>query len=141
MAWANITIARSDIDALEGQAFKDNAYASDLALGAHDDDKLILAKTQLEDDIISKDDDNDYTESELLEAYADADDRNLLKRALVYKFLHMWFLDDTTSSDSLTAKKASYYERKYIKALALATNNVRSKLTVPKNNKQYQFIR
>ena len=102
---------------------------------------LTEAKARLADDLISRTDDADYTESEILDLYEAADDRDLLKRALLYNFLYLWFFGDSSGSDQLTYRKAAIYKQDYNRAVGNAVTNVRSKLTIPKNTKHFRMVR
>lgn len=141
MAWSDLTITRDNIDSFEGATFKQ--YSSGTTLGIASNDGLVLSssKSELEDDIIRTMDDVDYTETELLDAIEDADDRNLLVRMLTYKFLANWFFQDSAKEDSLSYAKAREYLGKYYRALNGGLSSVSSKLSKPRNPPRFKMVR
>lgn len=141
MAWTDLTITRDDIDSFEGATF--SQYNAQTILGIASNDTLVLdsSKSELEDDIIRTMDDTDYTEAELLDAIEAADDRNLLKRMLTYKFLANWFFQDSAKEDSLSWNKAREYLGKYYRALNGGLSSVSSKLSKPRNPPRYRMVR
>ena len=86
-------------------------------------------------------DDTDYTEEELLDAIESADDRDLLKRMLTYKFLANWFFQDSAKEDSLAYAKAREYLGKYYRALNGGLSSVSSKLSKPRNPPRFRMVR
>lgn len=141
MAWSDLTITRSDLDAYEGQTLDRYSASTTLGISDNDADILTAAKNQLADDIIARSDDADFTETELLDNLEAADDRDLLKRALSYKFLAMFFLDGTTTRDGISFSKAGLYTSEYKKAVGIAIKSTRSKLSTPKNTKHFRMVR
>lgn len=141
MAWTDLTITRDDIDSFEGATF--SQYNATTLLGIANNDSLALSasKSELEDDIIRTMDDSDYTEDELLDAIEAADDRDLLKRMLTYKFLANWFFQDSAKEDSLSWNKAREYLGKYYRALNGGLSSVSSKLSKPRNPPRYRMVR
>lgn len=141
MAWADLTITRDDIDSFEGATFAQYDAATSLGIAGNDSLVLSSSKSELEDDIIRTMDDTDYTEVELLDAVEAADDRDLLKRMLTYKFLANWFFQDSAKEDSLSYAKAREYLGKYYRALNSGLAGVSSKLDKPRNPPRFRMVR
>jgi len=141
MPWADLTITRDDIDSQEGATFK--GYSAPTDLGIDDNDGLVLqtAKSELEDDIIRTMDDENFTESELLDALFEADDRKLLTRMLTYRFLYKWFNQDASKEDSLTWQKSREYAGLYYRTLNSGLAGLSSKISKPRNIPRFRMVR
>lgn len=149
MAWSDLTITRNDIDSFEGATF--SQYGAATELGIADNDRLALSasKSELEDDVIrtlsdssyKQPDGTDYTEAELLDAVQAADDRDILKRMLTYKFLANWFFQDSSKEDSLSWQKAREYLGKYYRALNGGLAGLAPKMDTPRNTPRFKMRR
>ena len=141
MAWSDLTITRQNIDAHEGATFK--GYTASTNLGIADNDRLVLseAKSELEDDIIDRMGTPDYTNTELLDALQDADDRGLLERMLTYRFLRNWFFQDAAREDSMAYRKAIEYHSTYYRALNGALSSLSPQISKPRNTPRFKMVR
>ncbi len=141
MAWADLTITRDNLDALEGATF--NGYNASTDLGIAENDALVLseAKSELEDDIIDRMGSPDYTNAELLDALSNADDRGLLERMLTYRFLRNWFFQDAAREDSMAYRKAVEYHSSYFRVLNGALASLSPQISKPRNSPRFKMVR
>lgn len=147
MAWSDLTLTRSDIDAFEKQSFKDlNVTTGNTVLNIDEDDNLVLdkAKLELESDTVDRlkhliNDGTYANDTALLDAIEAVDTRELLKTVLTYKFLELWFYQDATHNESKAMSNASNYYRKYVDYLAINLQRLSGNLASPKSVGRYQF--
>lgn len=147
MPFSSLTLTRNDIDAFEGETFRDvNVTASGTTLGISVRDTLVLdkAKSELQTDILEKMnkfvvDETYATETALLDAIYDADDENLLTNVLTYKFLELWFQQDATNTDGFAYEKAGRYNAKYLHYLHINLQRLGSRLTTVKILPRYRM--
>lgn len=139
--WADLTITRDDIDSFEGATFAQYNSPTVLGIAMNDSLTLDMAKSQLEDDIVRTISDVDMSDSELLDALFQADERGLLKRMLTYKFLANWFKQDASKEDSLAWAKAREYIGEYQRALHGGLASLAPKLDTPKQIPRYRMVR
>lgn len=132
MPFSSLTLTRDDIDAFEGETFRDlNVVAAGSTVGISSRDTLVLdkAKSELQTDILEKlggyvTDGTYASETALLDALYTVDDEDLLVNLLVYKFLELWFQQDATNADSMAFMKAGNYYRKYVNYLQIRAEDV-----------------
>lgn len=147
MAFSALTLTRDDIDAFEGETFRDlNVTASGTTLGLSERDTLVLdkAKLELQTDILERMQthiaDGTYpSETALLDAIYEKDDEELLKNVLCYKFLELWFQQDATNRDSLAFAKATMYYRKYSHYVQINVRRLAGLLATPKQMPRYRM--
>lgn len=139
--WYDLTITRDDIDSLEGATFRQYSASTALGIASHDALTLDLSKGELEDDIIGKMGELNYTEEGLLDAVYVADTRHILTRLLAYKFLANWFFQDSSKEDSLSYVKYREYLGKYYRTLSSMINDISHKLSEPRNAPRYKLVR
>lgn len=147
MAFSNLTLTRDDIDAFEGETFRDvNVVSVGSTLGLSSRDTLVLdkAKLELQTDILERmqkyiSDETYPTETALLDAIHDKDDEELLKNVLVYKFLELWFQQDATNQDSLAFAKATMYYRKYSQYVQINVRRLAGLLSTPREMPRYRM--
>lgn len=141
MAFSDLTLTRSDIDAFEGETFRDlNVTGVGTTLNISLKDSLVLdrAKMELESDIIEKlqpyiADGTYASETALLDALYTADDQDLLKNLLAYKFFELWFQQDATHQDSMAFNKAGRYYHRYTNYLKINLQRLSGRLATPKH--------
>jgi len=147
MPYSSLTLTRDDIDAFEGETFRDlNVVASGSTLGISTRDTLVLdkAKSELQTDVLEKMNkyivDGSYaSETALLDALYDTDTEDLLVNVLVYKFLEIWFQQDATNTDSMAYEKARMYYRKYVHYLQINLQRLSGSLTVARTVPRYRM--
>jgi hypothetical protein len=140
MAFSSLTLTRSDINAFEGETFRDlNVTGVGTTLNLSLTDTLVLdkAKSELQTDILDSlqvyvSDGTYASETALLDALYDADDQDLLKNTLVYKFLELWFYQDATNEDSFAYQKAGHYYQKYSNYVKINIKRLSGGLATPK---------
>ena len=140
MPFSSLTLTRDDIDAFEGETFRDlNVVAAGSTVGISSRDTLVLdkAKSELQTDILEKlggyvTDGTYASETALLDALYAVDDQNLLKNVLTYKFLELWFYQDATNEDSFAYQKTGHYYQKYSNYLAINLKRLSGSLSTPK---------
>ena len=140
MAFNDLTLTRSDINAFEGETFRDvNVTGVGTTLNLSLTDTLVLdkAKSELQSDILDKlqtyvSDGTYASETALLDALYAVDDQNLLKNVLTYKFLELWFYQDATNEDSFAYQKTGHYYQKYSNYLAINLKRLSGSLSTPK---------
>ena len=140
MPFSSLTLTRNDIDAFEGETFRDlNVVGGGTTLGISTRDTLVLskAKSEMQTDILETM--NKYivngtyaNETALLDAIYDVDDENLLKNVLTYKFFELWFQQDATHQDSMAFDKARRYYEKYVHYLKINLQRLAGSLPVPR---------
>lgn len=139
MAFSDLTLTRDDIDALEGETFRDlNVANTTLGLSTNDDLVLARAKTELEVDILEMmnkyvEDGTYASETALLDALYDVDDQGLLVHTLSYKFLELWFQQDATNIDGMAFNKAGRYYHKYTNYVKTNVKRLAGRMAVPKH--------
>lgn len=149
MAWTDLTLLRDDIDSFEGATFSQYSASTTLGISQHDDKVLSSSKKELEDDILrtmsdtdyKQPDGTDYTETELLDAIHAADNRDLLKRMLTYKFLANWFYQDSSKEDSLSYTKSREYLGKYYRALNGGLSSLSSRMDTARSVPRFKMVR
>lgn len=147
MPFSALTLTRSDIDAFEGETFRDvNVTGSGTTLNISLRDTLVLdkAKSELQTDILEKMNkyvvDGSYaTETALLDALYDADSESLLVNLLTYKFLELWFQQDATNMDGFAFDKAGRYNAKYLHYLQINLQRLGGKLTTVRMVPRYRM--
>lgn len=147
MAFSALTLTRDDIDAFEGETFRDlNVTTSGTTLGLSSRDTLVLdkAKLELQTDILERmqryiSDGTYADETSLLDAIYEKDDEDLLKNVLAYKFLELWFQQDATNRDSLAFAKATMYYRKYSHYVQINVRRLAGLLSTPREMPRYRM--
>ena len=147
MAFSSLTLTRDDIDAFEGETFRDlNVTASGTTVGLSTRDTLVLdkAKSELQTDILEKlgtyvTDGSYASETALLDALHDADSESLLVNILTYKFLELWFQQDATNVDSMAYQKAGNYYRKYVHYLQINLQRLAGSLSTPRTFPRFRM--
>ena len=147
MPFSSLTLTRNDIDAFEGETFRDvNVVASGSTLGLSVRDTLILDKSkgELQTDILEKMnkyvvDETYATETALLDSLYDNDTEDLLVDLLTYKFFEIWFQQDATSTDGFAYEKAGRYNAKYTHYLHINLQRLGSKLPTKKILPRYRM--
>lgn len=147
MPFSALTLTRNDIDAFEGETFRDlNVVASGSTVGISEFDTLVLdkAKIELQTDVLEKMNrylaDGTYaTETALLDALYDNDDEQLFKNLLVYKFLELWFYQDATNQESMAYEKARRYYGRYVHYLQINLQRLGGTLTTPRAVPRYRM--
>jgi len=147
MAFSDLTLTRDDIDAFEGETFRDlNVTDESSTLGLSSRDTLVLskAKSELQTDILEKlhtyiADETYATETALLDAIEAVDDESLLKNVLAYKFFELWFQQDATNVDSMAFAKARNYYSKYVHYLQINLQRLAGSLSTPKRVPRFRM--
>jgi hypothetical protein len=147
MAWSDLTLTRDDIDAFEKQTFRDlNVTVGNTELRLDEKDNLMLSKSKqiLESDVADKlqhliNDETFASETDLLDGIYGADTRGLLKDLLVYKFLEVWFFQDSTHADSKAMIAAQKYNNMYTHYLDINLRRLSGALSTPKASSHYVF--
>lgn len=147
MPFSSLTLTRDDIDAFEGETFRDlNVVAAGSTVGISSRDTLVLdkAKSELQTDILEKlggyvTDGAYASETALLDALYAVDDEDLLVNLLVYKFLELWFQQDATNADSMAFMKAGNYYRKYVNYLQINLQRLSGSLSVPRRVPRFRM--
>lgn len=139
MPFSDLTIKRSDIDGVMGSTFKNYPDpGTNLKLSDTDSTKLTNAlrelKLDLQEDMSDLLDDGDEfdTFTEILDALYDADTENMLKLVLVYKFLELFFRDDSVSPDDNKARLSDEFGAKYFHYLRRTESWLRGRLSTKK---------
>lgn len=143
MPYSALTVTRDDINAFEGQTFSNiNVTGSGTSLNLSLTDTLVLtkAKEELQSDVMDAAGhyyyDGSYASmTDLLDAVYAADDNNLLKNLLCYKFLELWFVQDASSEQTFAWQKFQLYHAKYVMRLAsnmrIILSNLPTKRSAP----------
>jgi len=147
MAFSDLTLTRNDIDAFEGETFRDlNVTDVGTTLNISVRDTLVLdrSKAELESDIIERlqtylADGTYATETALLDALYSADDQDLLKNLLAYKFFELWFQQDATHQDSMAFNKAGRYYHKYTNYLQINLQRLAGSLSTPRQVPRFRM--
>ena len=147
MAFSSLTLTRDDIDAFEGETFRDlNVTDESSTLGLSSRDALVLskAKSELQTDILEKlhtyiADETYANETALLDAIEEVDDESLLKNVLCYKFFELWFQQDATSIDGMAFAKARNYYSKYVHYLQINLQRLAGSLSTPKRVPRFRM--
>jgi len=147
MAFSSLTLTRDDIDAFEGETFRDvNVTDESSTLGLSSRDTLVLskAKSELQTDILEKlhtyiADETYANETALLDAIEEVDDESLLKNVLCYKFFELWFQQDATNVDSMAFAKARNYYSKYVHYLQINLQRLAGGLSTPKRVPRFRM--
>lgn len=140
MAFSDLTLTRNDIDAFEGETFRDlNVTGAGTTLNISLKDTLVLnkAKDELKTDILERlhkyiADGTYASETALLDALYDADQESLLVNLLIYKFLELWFQQDAVSIQSMGYEKTRSYYAKYVHYLRINLQRLAGKLATPR---------
>jgi hypothetical protein len=147
MAFSDLTLTRDDIDAFEGETFRDlnvTDESSTLGLSSRDTFVLDKAKSELQTDILEKlhtyiADETYATETALLDAIDGVDDESLLKNVLCYKFFELWFQQDATNREGMAYEKAKMYYRKYVHYLQTNLQRLAGSLATPKRVPRFRM--
>jgi len=147
MAWTDLTITRDDVDAFEKQTFRGlNVSTGNQVLGIDEDDNLVVDKSKemLEADVVDKlqeyvNDGTYASETALLDAIEAADDGNLLKNLLTYKFLELWFYQSATHNDSKSMMSSRKYYNMYTHYLQINLRRIAGALSSPKQVRRYRM--
>lgn len=147
MAFSSLTLTRDDIDAFEGETFRDlNVTDESSTLGLSSRDTLVLskAKSELQTDILEKlhtyiSDETYANETALLDAIESADSEDLLKNVLAYKFFELWFQQDATNMEGMAFSKARTYYGKYVHYLQINLQRLAGSLSTPKSVPRFRM--
>lgn len=147
MAFSSLTLTRDDIDAFEGETFRDlNVTDESSTLGLSSRDTLVLskAKSELQTDILEKlhtyiADETYANETALLNAIEEVDDESLLKNVLCYKFFELWFQQDATNVEGMAFAKARNYYGKYVHYLQINLQRLAGSLATPKRVPRFRM--
>lgn len=147
MPFSALTITRDDINAFEGETFRDlnvTGVGTTLNLSLRDTIILDKAKGELQTDILERlhkliEDEVYATENELLDAIYDVDTESLLKNVLTYKFLEIWFQQDATNVNSFGYEKFKFYYRKYVHYLSINLRRLAGSLSTPRTVPRYRM--
>lgn len=147
MPFSSLTLTRDNIDAFEGETFRDlNVVAAGSTVGISTRDTLVLdkAKGELQTDILEKlggyvTDGTYASETALLDALYDVDTEELLIDLLTYKFFELWFQQDATNTDSMAYVKAGNYYRKYVNYLQINLQRLAGSLSTPRRVPRFRM--
>lgn len=147
MAWNDLTLDRDSIDAFEKSTFNGlNITTGNTVLGIDEDDNLTLdkAKKMLEADVVDSmrqlvNDETFATDSAMLDGIIAVDTRELLEDLLTYKFLELWFYQDSTHEDSKSMYSAKKYYRMYSHYLPINLQRLAGELATVKKVNRYEM--
>lgn len=147
MPFSSLTLTRDDIDAFEGETFRDVnvvAVGSTVSLSTRDTLVLDKAKSELQTDILEKlggyvTDGTYASETALLDALYEVDNEDLLVNVLTYKFLELWFQQDATNMDGMAYAKAGNYYRKYVNYLQINLQRLTGSLSTPRRVPRFRM--
>jgi len=147
MAFSNLTLTRNNIDAFEGETFRDlNITDASSTLGLSSRDTLIIdrAKSELQTDILEKlhkyiADETYANETALLDAIEGVDDEDLLQNLLTYKFFELWFQQDATNMEGMAFAKFRFYYNKYVHYLQINLQRLAGSLPQPKSAPRFRM--
>ena len=147
MAFSSLTLTRDDIDAFEGETFRDlNVTDESSTLGLSSRDTLIIdrAKSELQTDILEKlhtyiADETYANETALLDALEAVDDEDLLQNLLAYKFFELWFQQDATNMEGMAFAKFRFYYNKYVHYLQINLQRLAGSLATPKRVPRFRI--
>jgi len=147
MAFSSLTLTRDDIDAFEGETFRDlNVTDESSTLGLSSRDTLIIdrAKSELQTDILEKlhtyiADETYASETALLDALETVDDEDLLQNLLTYKFFELWFQQDATNMEGMAFAKFRFYYNKYVHYLQINLQRLAGSLDTPKRVPRFRM--
>ena len=137
MPYTDLTITRSDIDAYEGVTFANyNETSTTLKIDVNDAQVLAAAQRELKTDLIDKCrhlyENGTYASEEAVldDLYANDADKQL-EQLLTFKFLELWFKQDSDSKDSLSWDNFQIYHSKYTYFKDIAVRRLMAKLSTP----------
>ena len=147
MAFSSLTLTRNNIDAFEGETFRDlNVTDESSTLGLSSRDTLIIdrAKSELQTDILEKlhtyiADETYANETALLDAIEAVDDEDLLQNLLTYKFFELWFQQDATNMEGMAFAKFRFYYNKYVHYLQINLQRLAGSLDTPKRVPRFRM--
>lgn len=147
MAWTDLTITRSNINAYAGEDLKNISAGGNLDLGANADLTLARAKALLKSDVTDHfryliTEEEEYTTvTALLDAIYAANTDNFLEDLLVFKFLELWFYQDAEHEQSKTFLSFKKYRADYTNYLKQHLDTIGSSLSRPSVGRRYRFVR
>jgi len=145
MAFSDLSVTRSNIDAYEGNTLSRHSSSTTLGLTENDDDMAQKAEKEVKVDLFDRASQHYYqgdysTKNELLDALESADEDDRIEDLMALKFLEFFFNDEHIGETD-GGDKAMFYEQKYNQQLPKVVTMLLADLSTPQNQNQVVFRR